>query len=130
MFVEAKSHGAILTASQRDTLYLFDQILRNRKITPTKSKIPQQSGSMPGRVYSLRNNKWIDLRAYGGHWLQMSGDDPENSHWMKWDKKPIDYQRLIQVLRFDLDPDTLRPVEWRRHHKPNEDTTLFDGNAA
>lgn len=129
MFVEVKSHGSVLTPSQRDTLYIFNQILRNRKRTPTKPKIPQQAETLPNAVYSPYNDEIITLRGFGGHWLQMSNNDPVDSEILKWDKKRITYEMLIGILRFDLDPDSLKKLEWRRHHKQDPTPTLFDKTA-
>jgi hypothetical protein len=35
---------------------------------------------------------------------------------MRWDEKPITQEQLTKLLRFDLDPDTLRPLDLRNHH--------------
>jgi len=45
-----------------------------------------------------------------------------------WDKRQIDEEQLTKILRFDLDPDTLRPLELRVHHPDPKDGVphLFD----
>lgn len=124
MFIEVKTQGANITLEQRDTLSILSQMLRNRQETPTKKLYIKQATSAPVKVFSIRNNKYVRLFAFGGHLLQISGDSPANSDWMRWDNTYlITEDVLIKLLRFEIDPETLRPMEWRRHHK--QEAPLF-----
>uniref|UniRef100_A0A6M3LMQ3 Uncharacterized protein n=1 Tax=viral metagenome TaxID=1070528 RepID=A0A6M3LMQ3_9ZZZZ len=127
MMVEIKTMGAPLSMAQKDTLHMINQITRNRKQTPTKD-LQYQAGVCPvSKVYSLASGKKVYLRVYGVHVLTFSGLGPDDSEWMKWDLSEIDKAELTQILRFDLDPDTLNAIDLRYHHKRkiDEQPTLF-----
>lgn len=129
MFIEVKTFMAEPTEAQRDTLYIFNQILRNRRPTPAAKfrRKQAQNNTIYTKVFSSISNKYVNIRLFGGHLLQLNKDDPFNSPILRWDKKElIDYYTLLQLLRFEIDPDTLRPIEWRRHHKPKKN--LFEMN--
>jgi hypothetical protein len=115
MFIEVKTHSADLTKSQRDTLGLLNQVLRNRRQN-MYAKPRRQIDGQPALIYSTAKGKRIPLRLLGGHLLQLSGSDPENSEWMKWDYKPIELVVLIELMLFDRDPDNLkaRKSDWMR----------------
>lgn len=133
MLVEIKTMGAPLTEAQRDTLHLVNQVMRNRRATPTKD-LKYQAGSGPLKALSLMSGRYVVLRAWGMHVLTFSGLGPEDSEWMAWDSQPINAEQLTALLRFDLDPDTLAPTDWRRHHADNDPTdrnqVLFGPEAA
>lgn len=117
MLVEIKTYGAEPEKAQRDTLGLMGQFLRNRRQNIHKSKGRRQVEASPNRAYSIMLNREIDVRAYGYHLLQFEKDGPQNSIWMKWDSKLISEDQLVSILRFDLDPDSLRPIDFRLHHE-------------
>ena len=118
MLVEIKTHGAQLTDAQRDTLYMINQVMRNRRETPTK-KLKHQAGTSPMDVYSTMLGRRITLKAFGMHVLTFSRLGPDDSQAMKWDNQPINSNQLRDLLAFDLDPDTLRPMDFRSHHSTN-----------
>lgn len=128
MILEIKTQGADLSKSQRDTLHILNQIVRNRRQTPTKV-LRFQAGNAPLQVHSLLTNQEVNVRHFGVHLLRFSGLGPDDSDWIKWNKIDIDADTLTQLLRFDLDPDTLKPMDesLRNHHsvKPR-DMPLFD----
>jgi hypothetical protein len=117
MFIEVKTHGADLSTSQQDTLHIVNQLMRNRRETPT-AKLPRsQVDGFTHKVFSKAGNMEVVLKALGGHTLQMSGSSPDSSEWMKWDGRPITEDELTKLLRFDLDPDRpSRPLDLRKHH--------------
>lgn len=116
MFIEVKTHLADPTSSQEDTMMFVDQIFRNRRSTPTK-KIPRQIGGLPNKIYSKFSNQNVTFKAFGYHLLQMSNTTPEKSPYMVWDRLfEIQKDQLIKLMRFELDPDTLKPMDFRRHH--------------
>jgi len=115
MLLEVKTRGGKLTPAQRDTLHMANQIVRNRRQTPTKL-LRWQVGNPPLTVVSLIRQKRIALRNYGVHVLCFSGAGPDDSVRIEWDNHEIDVATLESLLRFDLDPDTRQPLDLRRHH--------------
>lgn len=113
MAVETKTRGGSVNFSQLDTL----------------SKINLSSGvnivEENGIKYHIRNWGWFIL--------VMSGTRPDNSEWMDWYAFPdnkriyknmIDLRRheinediLTKILANDLNPISLEPNPFRRHHK-------------
>lgn len=112
MLVEYKRFGAEKRFAQSDTLGIIDQLLRNnRKGTPkAMDNKPRIAKCLSGRKDT------VAVKAWGVHFLQMSGDCPATSDTIHWDRKPIDIWMLGKLLRFELNPDTLKPMEDRRHH--------------
>lgn len=118
MLVEIKTMGRELSTTQRDTLHIVNQLMRNRKETPTtRGANIKQAGSGLARVYSSFLGRKVNLKALGMHVLTFSGLGPDDSDLITWDKKKIDLPTLTKLLRFDLDPDTLRPLDLRNHHR-------------
>ena len=115
MIVESKIMGAEISDTQRDTLQMRNQIISNRRQTPTKDLV-YQAGVVPTEVYSSLSGKKILLRVFGVHSLRFSGLGPSDSEWIKWDKKEITIEQLVGLFRFNLDPDTLKPIDLRNHH--------------
>ena len=135
MFVEVKTHMACPTPAQRETLCMLDQVLRNRRTTPT-SKRPGRHAvdhSPLAQVYSVMWSKPVKLKLFGGHLLTLSMSRPdEDQCHIYWSggrigrSTEISLGMLIDLLRFDLDPDTLRVNDgWRRHHKPGNQLQLL-----
>jgi len=122
MLVEIKTNGAPLTEAQRDTLYVVNQFMRNRKATPTKELRHQPLGYVP--VHSTINGRRISVRGYGMHVLTFSGLGPDDSDWIAWDQRQIDVEMLTRILCFDLDPDTLGELDLRKHHRTAETQVL------
>lgn len=48
--------------------------------------------------------------------LRFSGTEPGDSDSIWWDERVIDEDTLTATLSFELDPDTLRPLDLRNHH--------------
>jgi len=117
MLVEIKTFGTELSDAQTDTLHMANQLMRNRMQTPTKD-LRYQAGEAPLEVYSAMLRRVVQMRAYGMHVLTFSHLGPDDSEWMTWDRQQITEDQLIALLRFDLDPDTLGPLDLRRHHAP------------
>lgn len=124
MMVEIKTHGADVTEAQRDTLHAVNQVLRNRRQTPTK-RLKWQAGNAPLSVYSSMMRRNTMLRVYGMHVLRFSGNGPTDSESIRWNGKLVDEETLTSLLRFDLDPDTLQPLDLRRHHRTMKVMPLF-----
>jgi hypothetical protein len=124
MCVEVKSKGAEMSATQRDTFHTFAQLIRNRQNTPT-SKRPLQSGPYVTKIYSTMNKRYYNIRSFGGHVLTLSNTTPDNSLQIQWDRTIIDKAILIKLLRFEINPDSLGPIDNRIHHV--ETPNLFEG---
>lgn len=119
MLIEIKTHGRNLDDSQRDLLHMVNQLLRTM---PWKEQ--RHNGKfVPGHVqnyrdvYSFIARRRVQILCYGVHKLIVSGSTPADSEWMTWDDKPITSNQLWKLLRFGLSPDTLRPLEDRRHKR-------------
>jgi hypothetical protein len=128
MLVEIKTHGRVIESAQRDLLLLVNQLLRT---VPWKEQravgrflVGHQQNVR--RVYAFIAGRTVQVHCYGVHKLRLSGSTPPDSEWITWDDKPIDADQLAKVLRFDLSPDTLRPLEHREHKRIIDMPSLFD----
>lgn len=102
MFIEEKSNGADLTFGQRDLMFILHQLFRwaDRKYK---------------RFKTVRGD-WVRVRWWGYFKLRYSGATIEDSEFILWNKRQITLHELEQLLRFELNPRTLRPRSDRRHH--------------
>jgi len=118
MFVEVKTFGAEITKQQRDTLSLFSQVLRNRHVNINSNRKGRHALNHipPCSCLSIFKGKMVTLRMFGGHLLTLERDDPENSNSILWDYKPISKEQLVQLLSFEIDPDSFRAMDWRRRY--------------
>jgi SAM-dependent methyltransferase len=80
--------------------------------------LPEVYGLINHPAYSVILGQDVTAWFFGGYLLQFSGTGPHDSEWIKWGPKrrEITEEQLAALLRFDLDPDTLGPLEIRRHH--------------
>jgi hypothetical protein len=115
MFIEVKTFSASLTDTQQDTLGLLNQLLRNRKRNMHSDPRRQVNGQ-PVKAYSRMKKREIPLRLLGGHLLQLSGSNPQDSDQIMWDYKPINEETLVELMLFDRDPDNLEAnkSDWMR----------------
>ncbi len=127
MLVEIKTTGRDLDTHQRDLLHIVNQLLRTN---PWKEQ--RDSGRfIPGHqqnariVYSVIAGQRIRIQCYGVHKLRLSGPTPDQSDWITWDDRPIEPVQLSQLLRYDLHPDSLRPMEHRSHKRATDMPALF-----
>lgn len=118
MFVEVKTHLAEPSDSQRDTLSLLNSVMRNR-VRNIHSNPRKQMGGQPRKVYSQQRKAEVALFLFGGHLLRLSGTTPMNSEIIIWDNTQIDVQQLIELLKFERDPDRpLKKLDIRRRSRP------------
>jgi len=115
MFIEVKTFNADLTLSQRDTLGILNQFLRNR-CQNMHSEPRRQITGQPPKVYSRAKQKEIPIRMLGGHLLQLSGSNPDDGDCMYWDYRQIDKEMLVDLMLFNRDPDNLSVAkkDWMR----------------
>lgn len=126
MMVEIKTFGADLRPAQEDTMRILSMVMRNRRTNEhRKTTIRKQIGGLANKVYSSMLRREVSLRLYGVHVLQFEKTSPLNG-WMKWDGKLIIEDQLVGLLNFDIDPDSMLPIDFRRHHKAKQ-TPLLDG---
>ena len=128
MFVEVKTFGADVTPAQRDTLSMFSQVLINRRRNRHAPRHGRHADDhiAPAVVTSLIQGGPVRLRLFGGHLLRLADADPVTSAWMRWNGAAITCDQLVSLLRFDLDPHTLRPIDWRRRYSSFETSYLWD----
>jgi len=127
MIIEVKTHvnfkrGSHIPDSQADSLHLINQLARNRRSNMHKRK-PWQRESGIRKARSLWSNRDVWIRFYGVHGLYFSGSSPLDSHRIEWDHKEVSTLQLISLLRFELDPDSLRAIDLRIHQR--RQGTLF-----
>lgn len=111
MLVELKTHMRDLPYAQRDTLLLVNQLLRMVSARPDgRRRHVTLKGVRPGEHRRVR--------CFGVHVLQLSGDRPDSSDVILWDGKYLTEDLLVEVLRFERDPDNPMKAtpDLRRHH--------------
>ena len=109
--IELKTHEARLGFAQRDTLRLVAAGMRQAFYTKD------------GKVRTLKidcGNEIRIVRIYGYFLLRLQDDRPDTDGWIEWHGRQIDKETLIKILRFDIDPRTLRERSDRRHHVPSK----------
>jgi hypothetical protein len=112
MLVEIKTFSADQSYAQRDTLTVVDHLLRMACSAKDGKRRPVKI--FDGR---LENRRMRSVRCFGVHLLQLSGDRPDTSSTMLWDKRSfILEEHLIELLRFERDPDHPKIfLDTRRH---------------
>lgn len=114
MFLEVKTNGSKPRPSQLQTLSIARQLIQNQHV-----------GGRIRRVVNGIGGPTIDVRDYGGLLLRFSHTSPEDSDWIELHGKRIDTDTLTKVLRMDIDPITLKRIDWRQnHHHKDETLTL------
>jgi hypothetical protein len=104
MEIEWKTRGGNLTASQEDTYRKKHAMIMPRL-------------------------KWQgqDLVNFGVTVVRISGETPDDCEWLKWGRfvrgaasgitwTDISVDQLLQLMRFDIHPDTMNNDPFRRHH--------------
>lgn len=122
MIIEVKTNGSLPAKSQKDTLNILSQVIRNRRSNRNK-RIRYQIENRPSRVYSTLQNKWMPIRLFGAHLLRLEKNSPLDSTWMEWDRRmKISISDLEGLLKFELDPDDpSQEYTLRIHHRKEPD---------
>ncbi len=100
MVVEVKEYGAEPDKSQTDILSFFRQMVEDRgqNMHGCKTHISRKLKSpMQGRL--------VTVRFCGVHLLQFEKTNPDDSRWIKWDRKPIDGGILTGILAMERNPE-------------------------
>lgn len=114
MMVEYKTYGAKPPMSQHDSLSMLSQALC--KVSKT-SKRKRSAKSQP--VWSPMAKRNVTLKTWGAHLLVFSATSPADSSAITWNGKQINTYDLECLLRFELNPWTLKALRDRRHHTVN-----------
>ena len=113
MSLEIKCFEKDVPYAQRDTLNVVDDLIRRCSTKRDRRypiKLNDRRSDRPG-VYRF-------VRWFGVHVLQLSQDRPDNSEQILWDGKEITEAMLIEMLKFERDPDhPQKALDTRRHHK-------------
>lgn len=127
MLVEIKTHAGDLNQPQRDLLHIVNQLIRTKpwKEQRADGRFVAGHDQNVRLIYSVIAGKKTPIYCYGVHKLRISGATPDQSEWMTWDDRPIGWDQLPAVLRFDVDPDSLRKVEHRSHKQVVDVPALF-----
>lgn len=134
MLVEVKVHGRDMDAPQRDLLAIVNDLLRTNAWKEQRANGQFISGHAQNArtVYSYIAGKRVRVYCYGVHKLRMSAATPELSEWMTWSdgggiERYVTQDELLRLLRFETNPDSLRPMEHREHKRRLEPpATLFE----
>lgn len=123
MLIEVKTRYSEPTEEQRDTLYILNQIIENRRqnrhtTSETENNRHRQSYG-PLRVYSNKKKCYVNVLSFGAFTLRFSHTSPTDSDQIIWNKRQIDAKQLESLLRFDIHPVTFKPMKeyLRNHHK-------------
>ena len=128
MIIEVKTYvdftkKELIRVQQADSLHLINQLFRNRR-TNIHKKAKWQAGTSGVWAFSLYAKRNVMVRFYGVHGLYFSGAGPEDSDRIDWDCTKINIITLKRLLRFEIDPDTLRDIDTRVHQK--KEKLLFE----
>jgi hypothetical protein len=129
MLVEVKTHGRDIDNPQRDLLHMANQLIRTN---PWKEQ-RDRGRFLPGHeqnvrlVYSVVAGKKTPVYCYGAHKLRLAGSTPDDSAWISWDDRTISPTELVKLLRYELHPDSLKPMEDRSHKRRVEPAQPLPG---
>lgn len=121
MVVEFKPHGVLPGYSQRDTLQIFDAIMRNITVGDERDNTGRLTPGHPKNVTPMRVAvraadghiiRVTNACAYGTHILAFDADTPAHSNVITWDGHEITEHEMIMLLKFELHPDTRK--QWKR----------------
>lgn len=122
--LEVKEWGSYPDPSQKEILAI------NHAFTIRKGKNMHGHPTQTAQWIRLPNGNRARVRHYGYHLLQFEQTGPEDSAWIRWDKKEITEDQLLKLLRFDLNPDDpRRPMDEflrDRHAQKELPFLLFD----
>jgi hypothetical protein len=109
MDMELKTRGGLPKWGQHQSLFFEHQLLNQKR-----------------KLLCSRDGDLKSVWHFGYFVLSLLGDRPEPDSYVTWCRfsqhgalvaNTITTDDLIRVLRFDIRPDTLEPLELRRHHK-------------
>lgn len=122
MVVEVKEFGAEPDPSQVDILSFLSQAIRSRGKNIHGAKTDQSL-----RLRSRLLGRDVRVRDFGVHLLQFEKTNPDDSRWIKWDRKLVDPELLCEILAMNVHPDrpTLPMDEFLRDRHRRKDLPLL-----
>lgn len=121
MMVEVKTHNAELDASSTDRLRIINDLLRTNTWRDHRER--DNGRFIDGHdqntriVASYIAGRKVRVICYGVHLLRISGQTFPASQVIAWDGKKISCEDLLKLLRYELHPDSLLPMEHRAHKR-------------
>jgi hypothetical protein len=111
MLVEVKTFYADVPYAQRDTLDVVNGLLRKASVVKGRRRLVRLADTRHAGCFRR-------VRCFGVHFLQLSGDRPDNSDEILWDQRhQLSIDGLVNLLRYEHDPDhPMRKLDTRRHH--------------
>lgn len=118
MTIEVKEYGAYPSDAQRSTFAILSGYIKNFfGNRHTRRGATNDIAGKRRKVWDPVFSRWVQVRHYGYHLLQFEKTCPDDSAWIKWDGKEITADVLVKLLRFEIHPLTLKPMDARDHHK-------------
>jgi hypothetical protein len=126
MLVEIKTHGRDLNAQLRDLYLIINDLLRTNtwKVQRDNGQFLNGHDQNSRIVRSSFAGRPVQVHCFGVHLLRLTGATPDTSDLIKWDRKTISRAELVELLRFDRSPDSLRLMEHRSHKRRDDHPTL------
>lgn len=133
--VEFKTHGKALEAWQRDACVELDTGLRTKSFNDGRGPDGRLVPGHPPNQRQLKSTYDGTLRRvlhYGVHICTLSGDTPGTSDVITWEtanghwRVQITYEQLVDLLLFEIHPDSLKPISDYQHKPRRDDVPLFD----
>jgi hypothetical protein len=133
MLVEVKTHNSTMPDAQKDTLFILAQLIENRRMNNamrggnSQHVVRKKLSTGPLYAHSMMSGKKVRVKCFGVYQLVFSGNGPDDSETIKWNKKLIDTATLTQLLNFDIDPDTFFDIKesMRDRHKQKKSQLLL-----
>lgn len=128
MKIEVKTWGASVGPAQMDTINAVDNLLRTKPWKEHRIDGRLVSGHPQNvrKVFSRIADQDVRIICHGVHILRMDKDTPGTSDWLKWDEREITVDTLLRIMRYEVDPDSLRALEHREHKKASDQPPLFN----
>jgi len=128
MVLEVKEYGAFPTKAQQSTLAILSGYIKNFfGNRHTRRGATKDIYGKRGKVWDHVYDRSVQVRHYGYHLLQFEKTCPDDSSWIKWNSKEITEEQLVKLLRFEIHPLTLMPIDARDHHKQKSFPLLTGG---
>jgi hypothetical protein len=99
MDVEVKEHGSEPDPAQMDILSFKHQIAMR-----TGKNVHEGKTHFTHRLRSRLTGRLVRVRYCGYHLLQFENTNPEDSAWIKWDRREIIADWLTEILLFERHP--------------------------
>ena len=112
MCVECKTRLAGVSPTQSETLWLHHQSIRQKY-----------------QALTIGRTRKIAVWHFGVSVLRCDGEDPAYAQRFDWGRftpsgdivyRAVTLDTVIELLQFNLDPDTLARTSFRRHHKVSQ----------